>query len=92
MTEMHDTRQDAEGGRKTEHTEAVLQELKTLLGYLVKHNQEHAAEITDLAARARELGKGDAYDHLARGVDLLNESNKSLRAALATLEGHHVSG
>ena len=53
---------------------------------------EHAAEITDLAARALELGRGDAHDHLARGVDLLNESNKSLRAALATLEGHHVSG
>ncbi len=71
-----------------EHT---LQELETLLEYLVKHNEEHAAEIMELAGRARDLGRQQAYDDLTQGVDLLTASNKSLRAALAALEVQHVS-
>ena len=67
--------------------EPVLKELELLVEYLVKHNQEHAAEITDLAARAQELGKTVAYEHLTRGVELMNESTKSLQSALAALEG-----
>lgn len=66
--------------------EQVLQELHILLEYLVKHNQEHAAEITELAARARAQGKTAAYEHLTRGVDLMNDSTRSLQAALAALE------
>jgi hypothetical protein len=65
----------------------VLHELEVLLEYLVKHNQEHAAEITELAARAEALGKQTAYDHLTRGVALMNDSNTSLQAALTALEG-----
>jgi hypothetical protein len=71
-----------------EHT---LQELDTLLQYLVKHNEEHAAEIMELAGQARNLGKKVAYDHLLKGVELLSASNESLRAALVTLEVEHVS-
>jgi hypothetical protein len=67
--------------------EPVLKELEVLLEYLVKHNQEHAKEITELAARAQALGKTAAYEHLKRGVDLMNDSSKSLQAALAALEG-----
>jgi hypothetical protein len=67
-------------------------ELVALLQYLVKHNEDHAAEILDLADSARKLDKEDAYDHLLRGVELLKDSNTSLRAALATLEGQDVSG
>lgn len=70
-----------------EHT---MQELAVLLQYLVKHNEDHAAEILELAERARALGKQDAYDHLARGVQLLRDSNTSLEAALATLEVENV--
>ena len=66
--------------------EPVLQELEVLLEYLVKHNQEHAVEITELASRAQALGKPAAYEHLTRGVDLMNDSTKSLQAALAALK------
>jgi hypothetical protein len=66
--------------------EPVLQELQVLLEYLVKHNQEHATEITELAARAQALGKTGASEHLTRGVDLMNDSTKSLQAALAALK------
>jgi hypothetical protein len=64
-----------------------MRELEALLEYLVKHNREHAGEITDLAGRAEALGKSEVYDHLIRGVELLNESNESLEAALTVLRG-----
>jgi hypothetical protein len=67
--------------------EPVLQELEILLEYLVKHNQDHATEITDLAARAQALGNKEAYEYLTRGVDLMNDSTRSLQAALAALKG-----
>jgi hypothetical protein len=66
--------------------EAGLQELEALLSYLVQHNEAHAAEVMDLAARAKALGKMEAYDHMSRGVALLTDSNKSLREALEALE------
>jgi hypothetical protein len=71
-----------------EHT---LQELETLLQYLVKHNEEHAAELMQLADQARALEKQEAYGHLTQGVEQLSASNRSLRAALAALEVQHVS-
>ncbi len=69
----------------------MMKDLTALLQYLVKHNEEHADEIVELAGRARELGREDAYGHLVRGVELLRDSNTSLRAALVTLEGQDVS-
>ena len=68
------------------------EELVALLRYLVKHNEDHAGELLELADRARELGQQDAYGHLARGVELLRDSNASLRTALSTLEVQDVSG
>ena len=54
------------------------QELEALLEYLVRHNEDHAGEIMELAARAEALGKPVAYDHLLKGVELLKESNVCL--------------
>jgi hypothetical protein len=71
-----------------EHT---MEELATLLHYLVKHNEDHAAEIMELADRARDLGQEDAYDQLVLGVRLLRDSNASLQAALVTMEVRSVS-
>lgn len=66
-------------------TDEAMSELEALLQYLVKHNEDHAGEIMDLAARAETLGKTGVHEHLLRGVDLLSRSNESLRAALAEL-------
>ncbi|OFV82512.1 MAG: hypothetical protein A2W26_11415 [Acidobacteria bacterium RBG_16_64_8] len=62
-----------------------MRELEALLEYMVKHNEDHAGEIMDLATLAKELDKGEAYEHLIRGVDLLKDSNESLRMALTAL-------
>ena len=66
--------------------ELSVQEMTALLTYLIKHNQDHAQEIMELAERAQGLGHGQAYQHIVRGVELLNQSNDSLQAALAELE------
>jgi hypothetical protein len=66
--------------------DASTQEIKSLLEYLVKHNADHAGEIMELAERAQILGNQTAYQHIAQGVRLLNESNESLKAGLAALE------
>lgn len=64
-----------------------LRELEALLDYLVKHNEDHAGELQDLASRAQTLGKTEAYDRLTEGVVLLRDSNVSLRKALDALRG-----
>ena len=64
----------------------AIEELRLLLEYLVKHNQEHADELMDLAARVKAQGNEKAHDHMAKGFDLLNESNLSLQEALEELE------
>jgi len=66
--------------------DSSVQEITAMLGYLIKHNRDHAAEILELAERARSLGHEAVYRDIARGVDLLEESNASLQAALAALE------
>jgi hypothetical protein len=73
--------------QESEEMESGMQELEALLDYLVKHNADHVGEIMDLATRAQALGKQEVYDHLIRGVDLLNSSNESLKAALTVLRG-----
>ncbi len=67
-------------------TEPSIREITALLDYLIKHNRDHAGEIMELAERAQSLGHTAAYGHIVRGVDLLNESNESLQAALTALE------
>jgi hypothetical protein len=67
--------------------ESDMRELEALLEYLVKHNGDHAGEIMDLATRAKDLGKTQVNEHLVRGVELLNQSNESLKAALTVLRG-----
>jgi hypothetical protein len=66
--------------------EPGIPEIKSLLEYLIRHNEDHAAEIMDLAERAQTLGNTEAYQYITKGVELLKESNESLRAALAALE------
>jgi hypothetical protein len=67
--------------------EDSMRELEALLDYLIKHNADHAGEIVELAERAHALGEQVAYERLVKGVDLLNSSNESLKAALEALRG-----
>lgn len=62
-----------------------MRELDVLLDYLIKHNSEHADEITTLAQKARQLGEDTVYDDLIKGVECMKQSNKSLEHALGIL-------
>jgi hypothetical protein len=66
--------------------EETTSEIKSLLKYLIKHNEDHAIEIMGLAQRAQSLGNTAAYESIVKGVDLLGASNESLRAALVSLD------
>ena len=62
-----------------------MKELEVLLDYLIKHNKEHAEEITVLARKAKDLGSTAVHDDLVQGVEEMNKSNKSLEHALGNL-------
>ena len=63
-----------------------LKELKALLSYMIKHNDEHAGELKDLAEKAKSLGNTVAYDELIVGVKEMKKANERLRNALTKLK------
>ena len=67
--------------------DAEMKELDALLDYLIKHNKDHAEEITVLAQRAKDLGETAVYDNLTKGVEHMERSNESLEQALSILRG-----
>jgi hypothetical protein len=64
-----------------------MKELDALLDYLIKHNKDHAEEITVLAEKAKSLGETTVYDNLTKGVEHMERSNESLEKALSVLRG-----
>ncbi len=62
-----------------------MKELDSLLDYTIRHNEEHAKELENLAEKARELGKGRVDEEIKRGVEQLNQANQSLERALKQL-------
>ncbi len=56
------------------------QKLVVLLPHWIEHNEEHAAEFRDWAARA-----GPAQEGLLQAAAALEEANRALRQALAAL-------
>jgi len=63
-----------------------LKELKALLSYMIKHNDEHAGELKDLAEKAKSLGNAVAYDELIIGVKEMKKANERLKNALNKLK------
>jgi predicted RNA-binding protein len=63
-----------------------LKELKALLSYMIKHNDEHAGELKDLAEKAKSLGNTVAYDELIIGVKEMKKANERLKNALTKLK------
>ena len=62
-----------------------LKELEALLNYLINHNEDHAQEIVELAVKAKEMGKEEVNNNLAKGVEYLKYSNEMLKKALQLL-------
>ena len=72
-----------------EHTPAEnatpIEELLTMLKYLVKHNDAHAQEVADLARELQVAGRDAAYDEIMDAVSDFDMVNAKLAAILEKL-------
>ena len=72
-----------------EHTPAEnatpIDELLTMLKYLVKHNDAHAQEVADLARELQAAGRDTAYDEIMDAVSDFDMVNAKLAAILEKL-------
>lgn len=62
-----------------------IDELLTLMKYLVSHNDAHAQEVADLAQELKTAGKDMAYDEIMDAVSDFDMVNAKLAAILETL-------
>jgi len=60
-------------------------ELKALMGYMVKHNRSHCAELEQLAKRMNELGLSTGYDQVMLAVSDFEKGNLRLSTVLAAM-------
>jgi demethylmenaquinone methyltransferase/2-methoxy-6-polyprenyl-1,4-benzoquinol methylase len=62
-----------------------IDELLTLMKYLVSHNDAHAQEVADLAQELKNAGKDAAFDEIMDAVSDFDMVNAKLAAILETL-------
>jgi len=60
-----------------------------LLGYMLNHNRDHAAEIHELAHRLAAEGKTEEAELIHKGVAFYNDGNDQLAEALKKLKGEN---
>lgn len=71
------------------HSHAVPEnpdQMTALLDYMLKHNQSHAAELDQMAAKLQAAGKTAAADQIKKAVDEFQKGNLYLSLALATVK------
>ena len=77
------------GDEAHEHTPAEnatpIDELLTLMKYLVSHNDAHAQEVADLAQELQRAGRDTAYDEIMDAVSDFDMVNAKLAAILEKL-------
>lgn len=59
---------------------------EALLGYMLQHNQSHAAELDQMAGKLREAGLEDAAEQIKKAVDEFEKGNLYLGVALAMVK------
>ena len=57
-------------------------DVKALLEYMTNHNVQHANELADMGEKLRSLGKTEAADRIAQGVEAFSQANVKLAQAL----------
>ena len=67
-----------------EHT--PMEELTTLMKYMVGHNAAHAKELADLAGQLDKIGNHTAYEQVMAAVSDFEKGNMRLSVILASLE------
>ena len=83
------THSHTHGDEEHDHTRAKnatpMEELLTLMRYLVSHNDAHAQEVADLARELKIAGKDIAYDEIMDAVSDFDMVNAKLDAILSQL-------
>ena len=83
------THSHTHGDEEHDHTRAEnatpMEELLTLMRYLVSHNDAHAQEVADLARELKIAGKDIAYDEIMDAVSDFDMVNAKLDAILSRL-------
>jgi hypothetical protein len=59
--------------------------LTTLLNYLIKHNEEHSAELIELAEKAKTAANDVVRDDILEAARLMDASTESLKLAFMEL-------
>lgn len=57
-------------------------DVKALLEYMTNHNVQHANELAEMVEKLRSLGKTEAADRIAQGVEAFSQANAKLAEAL----------
>ena len=76
---------DEEHTHTPDQNATPIDELLTLMKYLVSHNDAHAQEVADLAQELKTAGKDMAYDEIMDAVSDFDMVNAKLAAILETL-------
>lgn len=63
-----------------------------LLTYMYQHNQSHAAELDQMAAKLQQEGMGKAAEQIRRAVDEFQKGNMYLNLALAMVKEGQQEG
>ena len=60
--------------------------LRTLLNYLIEHNQEHSQEVRDWAEKAKDMGEAGAAKEMRQAAEAMEKSVAHLARSLKSLE------
>ena len=61
-------------------------QLVALLGYMLDHNESHARELDDMAAKISEAGMSEAAEQIKKGVAEFQKGNMYLSLALSRVK------
>ena len=61
------------------------EKLTVLLKHWIEHNDEHASEFREWAAKAKNQGEADAGEDILKAVERLKEASGFLKQALQKL-------
>lgn len=61
------------------------EKLKILLSHWIEHNQEHAAEFSSWAEKARDFGEPMVQENMLDAAQCMNKASESLLRALKGL-------
>lgn len=69
------------------NSEEELKKLRAIMPYWIKHNKEHIEENKEWLARAEQAGLKEVAEVLRKVIQLSEETNKYIAAALEKLGG-----